>query len=82
MRKLLKFNINEYVWVQLNERGKQILGDTRKYTATEDADGWSRWQLWDLMATFGPHIYLGCLMPFETTIRLADGSLKPVETPE
>lgn len=82
MSKSLEFNINETVWVRLNEHGKQLLGDTRKFTATPDADGWSRWQMWDVMATFGPHIYLGCRVPFETTIRLAADNLKPVEKPE
>ena len=82
MSKLLKFNVNEKVWVRLNDHGKQLLGDTRKFSATEDADGWSRWQLWDLMATFGPHIYLGCRVPFETDIRLTADKLKPVEEPK
>jgi len=36
----------------------------------EDGDGWSEFQLWDLMHRLGAHYYLGCQMPFETTIRL------------
>lgn len=36
----------------------------------EDADGWSKWQLWDLMGTFGAHTGL-CRVPcFETTIEI------------
>lgn len=34
----------------------------------EDSDGWSSWQLWNLMQELGPHIYIGCEIPFETTI--------------
>ena len=37
----------------------------------EDSDGWSEWQLWDLMSLYGPHITLGAALPFETTIEIA-----------
>lgn len=37
---------------------------------TEDAEGWSKWQLWNLMQEFGPHMSLAGRMPFETTIRI------------
>ena len=36
----------------------------------EDADGWSTWQLWNLMQKFGPHIGNGIPVPFETEIEL------------
>ena len=39
---------------------------------TERDDGWSRWQLWDLMSTFGEHVYPGAQTPFETEIRLTE----------
>ena len=36
----------------------------------EDADGWSKWQLWHLFDYFGSHISLGVNpLPFGTTIR-------------
>jgi hypothetical protein len=38
----------------------------------EQHDGWSKWQLWSLMAAFGPSIYLVCDQPFETTIRFGE----------
>jgi DNA-binding MarR family transcriptional regulator len=38
----------------------------------EDEDGWSKWQLWELMASFGAHICNGCKPPFELTIRIPD----------
>lgn len=38
----------------------------------EDADGWSRWQLWDLMRQFGPHITHGMSTPFETEIEILE----------
>ncbi len=33
-----------------------------------DEDGYSTYQLWDLMKTFGDHMYNGCSVPFETEI--------------
>lgn len=42
-----------------------------KYVAPEeDADGWSTWQLWQLMNTFGDHCWNGCEPPFETIIKI------------
>lgn len=40
----------------------------------EDDLGWSKWQLWELMASFGPHIFNGCNAPFELNIRIPDDS--------
>ena len=77
---LVDFNINENVWVRLTQSGKLIhrrqhdelrkefpsLGRYRPPYA--DAAGYTRWQLWDLMQTFGPHITLGGDPPFHTDI--------------
>ena len=38
----------------------------------EDEDGWSKWQLWELMSSFGEHIYNGCRPPFELNIRIPE----------
>lgn len=35
-----------------------------------EVDGWSKWQLWDLMATFGPYLGNGLPLVFETEIDL------------
>ncbi len=83
----MQFNVNDYVRVRLNDHGRAIVREKHDELAAfikgrggafhefrptvEDADGWSRWQLWDLMHTFGPHIHLGARVPFETTIELA-----------
>jgi hypothetical protein len=40
---------------------------------TEDSEGWSRWQMWDLMATFGPHISHSATPPFDMLIRIKNG---------
>ena len=79
-----EFNINQYVQVRLTEHGKKCL--RKNYDAlaahfggkltfgfklpTEDKDGWSRWQAWDLISQLGEHITMGFDPPFETTIRI------------
>ena len=40
----------------------------------EDKDGWSKWQLWSLMRDFGPHIYAGAPLLFETEIEIVQPS--------
>lgn len=37
----------------------------------EDAEGWSTWQLWDVIATFGESTGMGMPVCFETTIQFA-----------
>ena len=83
----LPFNVNDYVRVRLTDRGRQIHRENfRKLNATlvlhadikytpppEDADGWSEWQMWDLMSTFGEHMWLSCEPPFGTDIQVMRG---------
>ena len=38
----------------------------------EDAEGWSKWVLWELMQTFGPSMHNGMDVPFKTTIRIGE----------
>jgi len=81
---LVEFNINDYVYVKLTAAGKQEfrrqveeLEDYWKKPRgalsnhkEEDADGWSKWQMHELMNTFGEMTTIGNELPFETTIRL------------
>ncbi len=75
----MKFNINETVRIQLTEKGRELLKKNheelystcpveafRKFEPpTEDEEGWSRWQLWCVMSTFGPHMHFGAIeQPF------------------
>lgn len=75
-----KFNINNYVKVKLTGRGRKIHRDNfeallREYPNAkleyeppqEDAEGWSKWQLHDLMFEFGSHVGTNPL-PFEVEI--------------
>lgn len=78
----IPFNLNHSVFVKLTEHGRKIHrqahadlnascgGRLGPYSPPlEDNDGWSRWQLWELMHTFGPHVYNGCKAPIHTIIR-------------
>lgn len=81
----IEFNINEHVLIKLTDAGRKILEAQHAklyapahvpYTPPKEVDGWSEWQLWDLMSTFGPCMHLGMhQVPFETTIRIE----KPTE---
>jgi len=83
------FNINEYVRVRLSSEGLAILMDRHSDLARRwpsvgdfvppkvDSDGWSEFQLWNLMQIFGPHITMGCKPPFETTIEFRPSIVEP-----
>lgn len=70
----VNFNINEKVKIKLTEMGKQILQEQgRKFTI--DEEGYTTFQLWDLMSIFGEDIYMGMRLPhipFEPNIILLD----------
>jgi len=86
----MEFNINHYVKVKLTERGRKILkeqheelirgplgilGDMKTYKPKkEDGEGWSTWQMWDLMVTLGRYCYMGPMPPFETEIIINEES--------
>lgn len=71
----MKFNINNYVRVRLNDKGREhylrhwaSCGVKDRELPAVDADGFSRFQMWDLMHIFGTLCYLGALVPFDTEI--------------
>jgi hypothetical protein len=68
-----KFNLNGYVRVKLNQHGKQLYSDYWSPYAwlkepEIDDEGYTQFQMWQLMNIFGTHLYNGCKTPFETTI--------------
>ena len=75
------FNINEWVSVRLTDLGRaHHRFDFDCWTAAagidipynppkEDAEGWSKWQLWSLMQTFGPIVGVALPPPFEANIK-------------
>lgn len=90
---IVKVNINEHVKVKLNPKGIKILEDRRNklnerlearggkgfgpYVPQVDEEGYTTFQLWDLMHTFGPHLNLGFEPEFETEILLLKA--EPIE---
>ena len=83
----MDFNINHYVKVKLTGAGKAEL--RRQYEEfrsqnpkvklprfelpKEDEEGWSKWQLWNLMNTFGHMLFLGSIeIPFDPTIKIGE----------
>jgi hypothetical protein len=80
----VRFNMNHYVRVKITPHGKKCLRKNHDDLAKSyggklgfplrlpktDKDGWTRFQMHDLMATFGKHMYFGCQVPFETEIEI------------
>ena len=79
---MIDFNLNEYVLVKLNGLGIDISKKQHEelcdfYPSLEefifpvtDEEGWSKWQLWVLMNTFGEHLKMGFPLPFEATVKI------------
>lgn len=76
------YNLNSKVRVKLTNAGRNALkrdhdifwasvGRTMPYTPTkEDAEGWSEWQLWNIMEKLGSYFHLGYVNVMDTTIQL------------
>jgi hypothetical protein len=78
----MKFNINDCVKVKLTPRGVELLAlkhaslkrqfpKMHDFQMPEiDAEGYTKYQLWELMHNFGDCIVMGAPLPFETTMEL------------
>lgn len=76
------FNINDYVWVKLTDKGREKLRtnfefmfagmpSSPKYIRRqEDDDGWSRWQMHDLIQQLGDAVGMGRSLMFEPGIQV------------
>src|SRR5690348_10918622 len=74
------FNINDHVRIKLTDSGRKVLKahydsielppDFQRPSKSEDANGFSEWQLHEVMYIFGRSVYIGCETPFETNIKL------------
>ena len=58
-------NINEYVYVKLSAKGKEIADACEPYDFYKLDNGWTAWQLWMLIKTFGEHVNIGNDTVFE-----------------
>lgn len=59
----ISFNTNNKVKVKLTDYGKSI-----DQNCKVDKEGFSSYQLWELMQIFGKYMYCGSEVPFETEI--------------
>lgn len=87
-----EFNLNDKVRVKLTDLGRSALeadhatfwasvGRAMPYTAPkEDADGWSKWQLWSLMSKLGKYVDLSFQNHLETTIQFEPFNTEPTPT--
>ena len=75
----MEFNINNYVHIKMTQHGRDIhkehwtdvmsgCFDWTYNPKKESADGWFKWQMWDVMRVFGDHMYNGCELPFDVNI--------------
>ena len=65
----MEFNINHNVTICVNSFGREILRNNG-WHKKPDENGYLTMQLCEVMEVFGPHIGIGCKVPFETTIEL------------
>ena len=81
------FNINERVKVKLTVEGIKHLekmhlklmegGFPYEFTLPKiDKDGYTEYQLHDLINTFGEVLHCGCKLPFKTDILIPDENLR------
>jgi len=88
----IAFNTNNYIKIKLTSVGEEIY---REYyqdlpdwigppPLTKDDEGYSEFQLWEVMRIFGAGMYNGCNIPFETEIFLTfpDNRLSVVQEVE
>ena len=84
-RQSKQFNINDCVRVKLTDLGKDIYyhqyDETNDYYGRQvvepyypavDKEGYTKFQLWELMRLYGTYCSNGCSLPFETNITLCD----------
>lgn len=59
-----QFNLNDDVKVRLTDHGRNVLAKGQ-LTRQPDADGYTKFQLWELMNIFGAYLVNGCSIPFD-----------------
>lgn len=81
-----KLNLNDYVYVHLTEEGLKVLKERYEalkakypyigpyYDRPIDDDGYTRFQLWELMEIFGEYIKFNARLVFDPNIMIEDFS--------
>jgi hypothetical protein len=73
----MKVNVNQEVRIKITPFGMTII-EADPYLAIsyfhkkEDKDGWTTWQLWEIMRDFGFYMDNGKEVPFETEIEIIE----------
>jgi hypothetical protein len=78
--KLVSFNLNNWIKVKIYDEGYQLLADEHNkycgkipnwdthtadyYKRMSDENGYSKFQAWDFIQTFGPYTRLGSMPPY------------------
>ena len=75
-------NVNDFVWVRLNELGWKVFDDYYRAHGVDPAGvrshlvdgpgGWQRFQLHELMHIFGPVSYNGASIVFDRNVVLTE----------
>jgi hypothetical protein len=66
----------------LRARGVEPQNLLKPRDLQEDADGWSEWQMWDVMSTLGEGMKLGAKCTFETNIQIQIDSTPAASSPK
>jgi hypothetical protein len=84
-----QFNLNDFVHVKLNEKGREIVQkDYERYGfsinleerfKSDKVEGYHMFQFWDFMQIFGEHINIGNYPPIDLDVIMSDEDIKEVE---
>lgn len=74
------FNVNNPVWVKLTAKGELIVKAKNLPSHEKDADGYEKWQLWELMNAVGEYLCNGCVVPFLMNIKIDQRNLQSTST--
>lgn len=82
---IVSFNINSYVYVKLTPLGEAHLDRKRgniakKFFRIQLDNGYTKWQLHELMSVFGDAIIEGCDLVFETQIYFNINDIEVLDT--
>ncbi len=76
---MYKYNLNNYIYVELTDYGKQLIISENGYDyfnilieRNKQKDGLYKLQMHDFMRLLGNHLFNGCKMPCKPTVYFDD----------
>ena len=84
MTEYAKANLNDYIKVKLTEYGRMIYRESfvrlglQEPKINVDEEGYTRFQIWVFMETFGDKMRMACELPCETNIEIQIKVEEPV----